>query len=554
MAWIVYVVRYVFWLAGRLRRRFRTPPPYVSFLLEGPSPEVPDPPGPRWRRLLGRPQRSQYDFAGQLRVVMDDPRVRGVVLHLRAASYSPAQAETLAGLIGELRAAGKRVVCWASSYTTATYRVACVADEILIQPGGQVANLGFRRRYLFLADALDRAGVEADMLQVSPYKTAADVLTRREMSAEAREMAGWLADSHFDELVAAIASGRRIEAVSARALVDGSPYTDLQAKQAGAVDDIVGEEALPARLGAEVRPFDGAGRAMRIPPPLPPGRYVGLLRIEGMILDGRSRRAPVRPPFPIPFLFEEQAGDVTVVQQARQLARDRRAAAVLLWVDSGGGSATASEAMAAALTELAARKPLVAVMGSVAGSGGYYVVTPAHRVFAQPGTLTGSIGVLGGKVVMGRLLDRLLLNREVVARGAHATMFEPDRPFSDQERARLGEWIARVYQLFLDRVSRGRQRPVAQIEPIAGGRVWTGRQALDRGLIDELGGLPQALAAARRLGGLPPRAPLRELPLRGEVAPLQPAVGGALEHALRAAAAFNHAGAWLLCPLIGTAD
>src|SRR5207249_184696 len=171
---------------------------------------------------------------------------------------------------------------------------------------------------------------------------------------------------------------------------------------------------------------------------------------------GRSRRPPPLPPTPVPLVMAEQCGDLTVVRQARRLAADRRVGAVVLWIDSGGGSATASEAMAAALRGLAGRKPLIAAMGSVAASGGYYVATPAARIFAQPSTLTGSIGVLAGKFAVGGLLQRLLLNLETVTRGEHASMYGPERPFQEDEKASLRAAIERTYQLFLQRVADAR--------------------------------------------------------------------------------------------------
>ena len=211
------------------------------------------------------------------------------------------------------------------------------------------------------------------------------------------------------------------------------------------MDAVVSEEELPARLGGAFQHWPEARRRLLPQRPRRPGRIVGLIRVQGLIVDGRSRRPPPLPPLPVPLVMAEQCGDLTVVRQARRLAADRRVGAVVLWIDSGGGSATASEAIAAALRTLADRKPLVAVMGSVAASGGYYVATPAARVFAQPSTLTGSIGVLAGKVAVGGLLQRLLLNLETITRGEHAAMFAPDRPFREDEKARLREAIERSY-------------------------------------------------------------------------------------------------------------
>jgi len=232
--------------------------------------------------------------------------------------------------------------------------------------------------------------------------------------------------------------------------------------------------------------------------------------VEGVIIDGRSQRPPGRPPGAVPFLFNPRAGDLSVVQQARKATADRRAAAVVLYVNSEGGSASASEAMASALEKLAAKKPLLAVMGPVAASGGHYVCTPAQWILAQPGTVTGSIGVLSGKVLAGGLWDKLLFRRESIGRGLHFDFDSGERPYSEEERHTLKEGIKRVYDVFLDRVITSRNMSVEAADAVGGGRVWTGRQAMERGLVDELGGLENALAKARQLAGLHPRARVRE--------------------------------------------
>jgi protease-4 len=553
LAYPLWAIRLALWWLLSLPRRLRRPPARVAFLLEAPPPEPPSPRRPFWQRFLGPQPMSVQDLARALRgLAAAAPRVHTVVLHLRPVTLSQAQVDALADVLAEVRAAGVRVACWAANYSADTYRLACAADEVLLQPGGLVAPLGLAREYVFLAETLERVGVSLDLLQVSPYKTAGDMLTRRQLSPEAREMADWLADAAFEETVSAIGAGRGLDVAAARALVDASPFTDEQALAAGAIDAIVGEEELPSRLGGPVQGWATARRRLPRPRPIRPGRYVGLIRVEGMILDGRSRRTPMRPPLAPPLLFGDQCGDLTVVEQARALTVDRRVGAVVLWVDSGGGSASASEAMAAALAQLARHKPLVAAMGAVAASGGYYVTTPAQRVYAHPGTVTGSIGVLAGKLVATGLLQHLLLHRDVVKRGANTTMWSSMEPFSEVERRKVGELIDRSYRLFLERVAAARHRTPGEIEPVAGGRVWTGRQALERGLVDELGGLDRAVAEARRLAGMAPNAPLREVrQARRDLGPPLPATGPAvIEHALLGLAALRGAGAWWLSPLV----
>jgi protease-4 len=550
IAWIVYGLGWGGWALAAVRRRARRPAPWVAFLVETPLPELPRPAGPRWQRLLGlgRPALSLRELRQQLRQVAGDPRILGAVIHIRPVEMSGATVEALREAISEFREGGKKVVCWAPTYTASTYAVACASDQVLLQPGGWIAPLGVARQYTFLADALRWAGVEADFVQVSPYKSAADTLTRSGFTSEAREMAEWLADAAFAEQLEQIARGRHLDEPAARGLVDASPFTDARALEEGAVDGVIGEEELSSRLGGAFQPWSAARRRVLPQRPRRPGRLVGLIRVEGLIVDGRSRRPPPLPPLPVPLVTAEQCGDLTVVRQARRLAADRRVGAVVLWIDSGGGSATASEAIAGALRALGGRKPLVAAMGSVAASGGYYVATPAARVFAQPSTLTGSIGVLAGKLAVGGLLRRLLLNLETITRGEHASMFGSERPFREDEKTRLRELIERSYELFLDRVGGSRSRTPAQLDPIAGGRVWTGRQALGNGLVDELGGFEKALAEARRLGRLREDAALREVKGGREAAPVATGAAAAVEHALAAVSGLNRASVWYLWP------
>ena len=555
LAYVIYLVRYGLWVVGNLLRRLKRAPEYVVFTLEGNYPELRPPRGNFWQRRISPPPLSLQELAEGFRTVAGDPRIRGVVLHLRPLNMTFAQLQTLRDLIHELRAAGKRVIAWSHSYDTLNYYVACAADEILLQKGGSIAPLGLRQRYLYLADALERIGLKADFVQISPYKSAADTLTRNRMSQEVREMASWLMDSSYSEFLRALAEGRHLDERGAHALVDGSPYIDLRALDVRVVDKLVSEEDLPAHLGsagkpARLLPWEEASKRLLRRSLTRPGRYVALLRIEGDIIDGRSGRPPWKPPFRIPLFLNERSGDLTVVQEARRVLRDKRAAAVVLYIDSGGGSATASEAMAAALEKVATIKPLVVAMGSVAGSGGYYVATPARWIVAQPSTITGSIGVLNGKIVSASLLEKLLFHWEMISRGERATFEDTGKPFSDEERKMVWESIRRIYDVFLDRVTASRKMSREAVDAIGGGRVWTGRQALGSGLVDELGGVDKALAKARELAGLAKETPVREVRMGKQ--PLAPMAEPAalLQYALEGLELFNGTRALCLCPLI----
>jgi protease-4 len=505
---LLFPFRYLWWLVSSLRRSIGKPPEYVLFVLDESLPQLPDPPRPLWQRFLGRQRLSVKELGERFDAIGRDSRIQGVVLHLRPVAMPMATLQDLRELVANLRRAGKRVVAWAPSYTTGTYYLACACDEVLLMPTGVVGALGFATTGMFLADGLKRFGISGDFIQVSPYKSAADPLTRSHMSDELRQQLTWLLDSQHRELVTAIVESRDVDEGRAKVLIDGSPYTDDIALQNHAVDRVVGEEELRLNIGS----WDRAARKMRKPAPtLGRGRYVALMRIEGTIVDGQSGRIPFRPPVDIPLVGDDRAGDLTVVQVARQVAADKRAAAVVLYVNSRGGSSTASEAMRRALQTIAARKPLVVAMGPVAGSGGYDVATPGAWIIARPSTLTGSIGVLGGKIVTGALWSKLIFNRETIALGEHVTINSDERPYSDVERDIVRREIDNIYRAFLEIVASARKMTVDQLRPNADGKVWTGRQALERGLVDEMGGLDTAARKARSLAGLPERAPLREV-------------------------------------------
>ena len=515
---LVYPFRYLWWLLSSIRRSTGRPPDFVVFVLEENLPALPDPPRPLWQRFTSRQRLSVKELGERFDAIAKDARIQGVVLHLRSTGMSMATLQDLRELVARLRKAGKRVVAWAPSYGTGTYYLACACDEILLMPTGNVRALGFATTGMFLAEGLSRVGLAADFVQVSPYKSAADPLTKSSMSDEYREQITWLLDSHHAELLSAIAESRLLDQAGAKEFVDCSPYGDDIAVEKHAVDRVIAEEDLPSHLSraapkpVSVGTWERASRKMAAPAPtLRRGRYVALMRIEGTIIDGRSGHLPIKPPIDVPLVGEDRAGDLTVVQLARQVAADKRAAAVVLYVNSRGGSSTASEAMRQAIAVVAKRKPLVVVMGPVAASGGYWISTPGSWIVARPGTITGSIGVLSGKIVTGGLWEKLLVNRETISRGDRVLLESDERPFSDEERSIMRADIMRIYGAFLRLVEGSRKIPEDELAQIAQGKVWSGRQALERKLVDELGGLDEGLAKARKLAGLAERTPMREV-------------------------------------------
>ncbi|MFC2079467.1 signal peptide peptidase SppA [Candidatus Bipolaricaulota bacterium] len=556
MGSVIFAIRSMFRFVGNLFRRVGKAPDYVTFTIEGPIWETAPPRPPFPRRMLSPKVRTLRSLGAQFRQVSRDPRVKGVVLRLYGVNAPPAQLQSLRGLIQELRAAGKRVIIWSHNYDLPKYYVATAADEILLQHGGSVVAFGHESRYYFLADALERVGIKGDFVQITPYKTAPDMLVRTSMSEQAREMANWLLDDLYRQYLDGIAEGRSISVEAAGELIDGCPYANEKAREAGAVDKVLGEEELPAYLGTELAPArlascKSATKRLLRAPLKRPGKCVAVLRIAGDIIDGRSSTPPFKAPFRVPLLFSEKAGDLTVVHQARALARNKRIAAVVVHVDSGGGSATSSEAMAAALKTVAEKKPVIVSMGTVAASGGYYVATPGTAIIAQPGTLTGSIGVLSGKLVTAGLYEKILFHREILSRGKHAGFYSGAQPFTEEERQSVWDSISQIYEQFLDRVSVSRDMTRDAVDAVAGGRVWTGYQAKEHGLVDELGGLDLAIQRAREAAGLSRHCRISEVrPSKKLLAPTVTTTAGVLEYAMRGVRMFSPGKALFLTTLI----
>ena len=556
MGRLVFVVRSVFRFVSNLFRRMGKAPDYVTFTIEGPLPETAAPRPSFPQRMLSPKVPTLRSLGVQLRQVAQDPRTKGIVLRLYGVNAPPAQLQSLRDLIGELRSAGKRVIVWSHNYDMAKYYVASAADEILLQHGGSVTAFGHESRYYFLADALERVGIKGDFVQITPYKTAPDMLIRSSMSEQAREMANWLLDDLYGQYVEGIANGRSISIDEAKALIDGCPYTNEKARESGAVDKVLGEEELSVFLGTEDTPakladFKAAKRRLLRLPLHRPGKCVAVLRIAGDIIDGRSSTPPLKVPFRVPLLFSEKAGDLTVVHQARGLARSKRVGAVVVYVDSGGGSATSSEAMAAALKTVAAKKPVIVSMGTVAASGGYYVATPGTKIIAQPGTLTGSIGVVTGKLVTAGLFEKILFHREIISRGKHAGYLSGAQPFTDEERQSLRNLIDQIYGQFLKRVADSRDMTRDEVDAIGGGRVWTGHQAKEHGLVDELGGLDLAIQRAREAAGLGRYCRILQVkPSKKLLAPSSPTTAGVLEYATQGIRMFSPGKALFLTTLV----
>ncbi len=528
------------WIALRNARRKRRPiTPYVLITLAGNLEEVlPEASPARWLRwfrfsLSERPLTVQR-LAALFERIAHDPRVRGVVIKLECTA-SAATFQSLRAAILRLRAAGKQVIAYATTFGPFQYYAACACDRIFMPPSGQWNVLGVAGEYLFLRDALAQVGIRAEVVSVSPFKSAGDVFARADFSAESRAQAEWLLEARFAELVRGIAEGRNLDEPTVRALIDGAPLNAREALAARLIDAVAYEDelealleppkaapqapspawahALLARLGHNtppealprcLMPLESAKKALLLRQRAPTLRGIGVVHIAGTIVPGNV-------PLPLPAFGRSIASAPAVIQALRAAEQNPLIAAIVVVVNSNGGEALASDLIAREVQRVNRRKPVVAYLSSIAASGGYYVAAPARSIITQPLTLTGSIGVLAVRFDVEAALQRLGVRRAVLKRGANADFFTSAAPLDEAHRAVIERQVAQAYADFKRIVATHRPIAEAELEAIAGGRVWTGAQAHAHKLVDALGDFTSAVEQARQLAGLPADPPLYDL-------------------------------------------
>lgn len=557
LAVVLAAARLLGFLATRVPRR-------TVLTLDLASPLADLPPDDPRGRLSRRDRPGLRDVVETLDRAAGDERVAGLWCRIGRPAGGLADVQELRDAVAGFRGRGKFALVFSESFGdggsgTAGYYLATAFDEVVLQPSGDLVLSGLAREMTFAREALDRLRVTTQFDARREYKSAANVLTERHFTPPQREELGRIVEVMFGQVVGGVAGGRSLDEAAVRGLVDRAPLLAGEAVEGGLVDRLGYRDESVARArerageGARLVPLadyrrrtrrrqgtdhgrllsqgEAAGAAVATrsggqPAPAAGGAgsssgrrrrrsrppTVALVHGTGVVTSGRSRFNP---------LTARSMGADSITAAIREAVADAKVAAILFRVDSPGGSYTGSDAIWRELGRAReAGKPVVASMGNVAGSGGYFVALPADRIVAHPASITGSVGVVSGKAVLGGLRERLGLTRDEVHAGAHALMWSTQQPFSPSEWDRFQAWLDRCYADFTAKVARARGFGEDEVEEVARGRVWAGADALDRRMIDALGGYPRAFAEVRALLGLPAGDELRVVAFPRRPSPL----------------------------------
>ena len=455
------------------------------------------------------------DIEKTLKVAKRDPEIAGALIKIGGSRYGIGRLQEIRDAILDFKASGKKVVGYMTNCSTGNYLIASVCDRIVLHPSGEVRLIGLRSEISFYKGVLDKLGIRADLEHIGEYKSASDIFTREDMSEAHREVQNAILDDLYDQLTQLIADKRSWTQDDVKHLIDQGPFTAKQALAHGIVDQLAYRDELKGIAK------DLTGKNCRLVKarqylgiieyeydwevPLP---KIAIIEAEGMMMTGES--------FTDPFTGTRTMGSTTIVRAIRNVRKDSSVKAVVLRIDSVGGLVVAADTIWRELMRLKDVKPLVVSMGDVAGSGGYYIAAPADTIVAEPGTITGSIGVVSGKYSFKGLYDKIGLHKQILKRGKHADFYTDYGDYPAEEREIIHTQIKEIYEDFIGKVAEGRGMTKEAVDQIGRGRIWTGKQAKEIGLVDELGGLNLALSIARKKAGLARRkVQLIRLPQQG---------------------------------------
>jgi protease-4 len=432
-----------------------------------------------------------------LRKAKVDPRIKAILLK-PTGFESPfwGKVQEIRDAVLDFRKSGKPVYAYLEYGGDREYYLATAADKVFLMPSAPLDLVGVATYELFLRGTFDKIGAYPDLHRIGQYKTAVNTFKEKGYTAAHREMDESMNRDLYEQIVRGIADGRKKNEADVRRLIDEGPFLPEDALSAGLVDEVAYEDQVDDKLraGEQRRHLDGDdyARVGLASVGLNKGPRIAVIYATGTINGGKSGYDPVNGAI---------VGSDTLIEYIRQARRDSSVRAIVLRIDSPGGSTTASDAIWRELvitkTERADR-PLVVSMSDLAASGGYYIAMPAQVIVAQPSTLTGSIGIFGGKFVTGGVYEKLGAHIESTSVGRHAEINGPVKPYNPEEVKKLQEQLQSFYDQFVERVAESRHSTPEKIDALAQGRVWTGRQAKQNGLVDELGGLDRAVAVAKQ--------------------------------------------------------
>ena len=490
----------VFYLGLNEARRkpvVAVPREVVHLRLSGPMPDRKPP-----RRLFGESPRTLYEWIGLLDKAATDPNVKAVVLTIDDPGLGWARIEEIRRALERVRKGGKATLAFlAGTISNGEYYLATAVDRIVVPPVSTIDLVGLRAEVTFVKRLLDKVGVKADMEHSGEYKNASDLLTRTGMSEAHRRALDRLLDDMDSCWIAGMAAARRVTPEKIRQWIDHGSFVSLDAEAAGLVDAVAYADQLDSLVRTQIGNFDLKVDARALArrkyhtdgwgePPA-----VAVVCAEGSIMDGEDREE---------FLTGTIMGSWTISRAIAQARQDRHVRAVVLRVNSGGGSVFASDEIWREVSLTSGRKPIVVSFGDEAASGGYYIACAADSIFALPNTVTGSIGVIVGKLDLSGLYDKIGLDKEVLTRGRFADMNGSTRSYDDQERTVVRDQMTRAYQHFVDIVAAGRGLSADSVDAIGQGRVWSGIAAQNLGLVDRFADLQESISAAARMAGVRP--------------------------------------------------
>lgn len=493
---------------------------FLSLTVEGAVVDILSP--PRFWERRAQKATSLHDVRRLVELAIADRRVRGILVTISFLSAKIPTAAAFRELLRQARAAGKEIVVHLPmGGGTEELLVASSAHKIFLGPTAQLTALGFASRTHYVKRTLSKLGVVPEIYACGDYKSAGETLVRDAMSDAQREQLGKILDRFDAALVAAISEGRDVSPERARSMIDAGPYFGTEAVAAGLVDDVAYDDEIPARLGLKATdsgdrtvtglvPADEYLAANRRPllRSLSRPSLVAVINVHGAIAHASSP-------------FANFATDDRLARAIRTARRSSRIKGVILHIDSPGGSALASDRMHHEIVQLAREKPVVACMANVAASGGYYVAAPTHKIVCNALAITGSIGVVGARLTLGPLMEKLGVTTETVQRGARAGLLSAVAPLSEDERSALKRQLESTYRAFLNVVASGRKMSIEAVEPLARGRVYTGEDAKDAGLVDVLGGFDVAIRELERMIPEADRQRLETVVLRPPRQPVQ---------------------------------